>query len=79
MEKQRTTSAKTINFANFELTMSIHSFCKPRQSVFATDRRATVLNLDTFLKDQVDGVAFFEENFFTNTACSYWSNGHSIT
>lgn len=66
MEKQRTTSAKTINFANFELTMSIHSFCKPRQSVFATDRRATVLNLDTFLKGQVDGVAFFEENFFTN-------------
>lgn len=46
--------------------MSIHSFCKPRQSVFATDRRATVLNLDTFLKGQVDGVAFFEENFFTN-------------
>jgi len=60
------TSAKTINLAHFESTMSIHSLCKPRQSVFAADRRATVLNLDTFLKGQVDGAAFFEENFFTN-------------
>lgn len=46
--------------------MSIHSLCKPRQSVFAADRRATVLSLDTFLKDQIDGAEFFEENFFTN-------------
>ena len=46
--------------------MSIHSLCKPRSSVFAADRRATVLSLDTFLKGQVNGSEFFEENFFTN-------------
>ena len=46
--------------------MSIHSLCKPRASVFAADRRATVLSLDTFLKGQVNGPEFFEENFFTN-------------
>ena len=46
--------------------MSIHTLCKPRPSVFAADRRATVLSLDTFLKGQVKGPEFFEENFFTN-------------
>ena len=46
--------------------MSIHSHCKPRQSVFAADRRLTVLSLDTFLNEQVDGTDFFEENYFTN-------------
>lgn len=46
--------------------MSIHAFCKPRPSVFAADRRATVLSLDTFLKGQVNGPEFFDENFFTN-------------
>lgn len=45
--------------------MSIQTLCKPRQSVHAADRRATVLNLDTFLKGQVRGVEFFEENYFT--------------
>ena len=45
--------------------MSIHSLCKPRPSVFVADRRATVLNLDTFLKGQVNGAEFFEENYFT--------------
>jgi len=46
--------------------MSTHSLCKPRPSVFVADRRATVLSLDTFLKGQVNGPEFFEENFFTN-------------
>ncbi len=46
--------------------MSIHSLCKPRPSVFAADRRVTVLSLDTFLKEQINGAEFFEENFFTN-------------
>lgn len=46
--------------------MSLHSLCTPRQSVFAADRRATVLSLDTFLKNQVNGHEFFEENYFTN-------------
>lgn len=45
--------------------MSILSSCIPRPSVFAADRRATVLNLDTFLKGQVNGPAFFDENYFT--------------
>ena len=46
--------------------MSIHSLCTPRPSVFAADRRATVLSLETFLKGQINGQEFFEENFFTN-------------
>jgi hypothetical protein len=46
--------------------MSIQSLCTPRKSVFAADRRATVLNLDTFLKGQVQGEEFFDENYFTN-------------
>ncbi len=46
--------------------MSINALCKPRPSVFAADRRATVLSLDTFLNGKVDGSEFFDENFFTN-------------
>lgn len=46
--------------------MSLIEHCVPRLSVFAADRRATVLNLDTFLKGQVNGPEFFEENYFTN-------------
>ena len=36
-----------------------------RPSAFASDRRATVLSLDTFLKGQVQGQEFFEQNYFT--------------
>ena len=46
--------------------MSIKQYCTPRQSVFDNDRRATVLNLDTFLRGQINGTEFFEENYFTN-------------
>lgn len=46
--------------------MSIQTSCTPRPSVFAADRRATVLNLDSFFKGQVHGATFFEENHFTN-------------
>jgi len=46
--------------------MTLRENCTPRASVFAADRRATVLNLDSFLKGQVDGTEFFEENYFTN-------------
>lgn len=46
--------------------MSIHTLCKPRPSVHAADRRATVLNLDTFLQGKVSGAEFFEENYFTH-------------
>src|SRR5689334_19284178 len=45
--------------------MSLQSLCQPRKSVFAADRRATVLSLDTFLKGQINGDEFFEENYFT--------------
>lgn len=46
--------------------MSLQTLCTPRQSVFAADRRATVLSLDTFLQGKVNGAEFFEENYFTN-------------
>lgn len=45
--------------------MSIHTLCTPRPSVFSVGRRATMLNLETFLKGQVNGPEFFEENYFT--------------
>ncbi|MCX8496484.1 MAG: DUF499 domain-containing protein [Akkermansiaceae bacterium] len=45
--------------------MSLQSHCTPRPSVFAADRRATVLSLDTFLNGRVNGAEFFEENYFT--------------
>lgn len=44
---------------------SLRQLCEPRESVFNRDRRATVLNLDTFLNGAVDGPSFFEENHFT--------------
>ena len=46
--------------------MTLKANCVPRLSVFAADRRATVLSLDTFLKGQVHGQEFFDENYFTN-------------
>lgn len=45
--------------------MKLKTLCKPRPTVFAADRCATVLNLDSFLKGQVHGGEFFEENYFT--------------
>ena len=45
--------------------MSLQLFCKPRASAFSADRRATVLNLDALLKNQISGTEFFEENYFT--------------
>ncbi len=46
--------------------MTLQTLCVPRPSVFAADRRATVLSLDTFLKGQIHGQEFFDENYFTN-------------
>jgi hypothetical protein len=46
--------------------MTLQTHCVPRPSVFAADRRATVLSLDTFLKAKVPGQEFFDENYFTN-------------
>ena len=45
--------------------MSLQVLCKPRASAFSADRRATVLNLDALLNNQVSGPEFFEENYFT--------------
>src|SRR5690348_2332817 len=45
--------------------MSLSAVIKPRASVFAQDRRATVLNLDNFLEGKVPGDEFFRENFMT--------------
>lgn len=45
--------------------MTLKANCVPRPSVFAADRRAIVLSLDTFLKGQVHGQEFFDENYFT--------------
>jgi hypothetical protein len=46
--------------------MPLKDTCQPRPSVYETNRRATVLNLDAFLKKEVKGAEFFEENYFTN-------------
>lgn len=46
--------------------MPLQNLCTPRPSVFASDRRATVLNLATFLDGKVNGADFFAENYFTN-------------
>ena len=46
--------------------MTLKTLCTPRPSVFAADRRATVLSLDTFLQGKVHGAEFFEENYFTS-------------
>ncbi len=46
--------------------MPLQSLCTPRPSVFEANRRATVLSLDTFLRHEVAGPGFFEENYFTN-------------
>ena len=48
------------------IRMPLKTHCTPRDSVFAGDRRATVLSLDTFLKGKVHGGEFFDENYFTN-------------
>ena len=44
---------------------TLKTLCTPRDSVFAADRRATVLSLDNFLEGKVSGAEFFEENYFT--------------
>ena len=48
------------------MSLPLSSACKPRESVFKQDRRATVLNLDNFLNGSIDGKEFFQENYLTN-------------
>lgn len=46
--------------------MSLNVVCHPRPSVFEANRRATVLSLDAFLRNEINGKNFFEENYFTH-------------
>ncbi|MBL9192080.1 MAG: DUF499 domain-containing protein [Opitutaceae bacterium] len=46
--------------------MSLQALCSPRPSVYETNRRATVLSLDAFLRHEIQGGDFFEENYFTH-------------
>ena len=48
------------------MSQPLSTTCIPRASVFNQDRRATVLNLDNFLRGAVDGKEFFQENYLTN-------------
>lgn len=44
---------------------TLHQLCIPRQSVFDTQRRDTVLDISDLITDRIDPAAFFEENFIT--------------
>lgn len=45
---------------------SINTLCIPRDSVFDTARRDTVLNLTHLVEEKIDGAEFFEENYVTD-------------
>lgn len=45
---------------------SLKQLCTPRDSVFDTSKRDTVLNLAHLIDDKIDGKAFFEENYVTD-------------
>lgn len=44
---------------------SLYQLCTPRESVFDTQRRDTVLDLADLVADRIDPAVFFEENFVT--------------
>ncbi|MFC1994401.1 DUF499 domain-containing protein [Chloroflexota bacterium] len=44
---------------------SLQALCTPRESVFDTTRRDTVLNLMHLAEDKIDGKSFLEENWTT--------------
>ena len=44
---------------------SIGQLCKPRQGIFDTQRRDTVLDLTDLIEDKIQPSQFFEENFVT--------------
>ena len=44
---------------------SLKQLCIPRESVFDTQRRDTVLDLTDLIEDKIDTCAFFEENYVT--------------
>ena len=43
----------------------LKQLCVPRQSVFDTQRRDTVLDISDLVFDRIDPSSFFEENFIT--------------
>ncbi len=45
--------------------MTLHNLCVPRESVFDSQRRDTVLDLNDLSTDHIDVQAFFDENFVT--------------
>lgn len=44
---------------------SLKQVCTPRQSVFDSQRRDTVLDINDLIKDKIDPAEFLEENFIT--------------
>lgn len=44
----------------------LKQLCTPRESVFDTSKRDTVLNLAHLIDDKIDGKSFFEENYVTD-------------
>lgn len=44
---------------------SLNQLCTPRQSVFNTQRRDTVLDLTDLVNDTIDPSQFFTENYIT--------------
>jgi len=44
---------------------TLKAACVPRQSVFDSNRRDTVLDVLDLVNDRIDARAFFEENYTT--------------
>ena len=44
---------------------SLHELCKPRESVFDSQKRDTVLDLTDLADDRIDPAEFFTENYVT--------------
>ena len=44
---------------------TLQQACRPRESVFDSSRRDTVLDLTDLVEDRIDPAAFFEENHTT--------------
>lgn len=47
------------------MVKSLKDLCKPRESVFDTQRRDTVLDISDLTTDKIDPKLFFEENYMT--------------
>lgn len=45
--------------------LNLKQLCKPRPSVFDSQRRDTVLDISDLIADRIDPAEFFEENYLT--------------